>query len=563
MLSYLNIRNFGIFSSVSLELGPGLVVFTGETGAGKSMIVDAVMACLGQRTPHDFIRSGEDRAVVELVATRPHLEEPLRPEDPLFQFLEGESSIILQKDILSDRSYLRVNGRLATSSVVQELGARLVDIHGQQEHHSLLKPQNYLGMLDGLRRDATAPKREAFAALFREMREIKERMNELGRGGKERQREIDLLSFQVDEIDRAKVRPGEESELRHEYAVLSSQERLIELAAQAYTALYEGRGQARTACDLIDEALSCLRKAQAIDPSASSSVESLQEASFGFEAALDQLRAYRKGLSVQPDRLKLVSDRLDALQRLKSKYGESAEEILAFRERAKERLDSLIRADETLAALKDRLSSVERRMVEVGESLSAIRREIAAEMSASVTASLRELGMPGAVFLADIASETEPHQFGFDKVSFLFSANAGEAPMPVHKVASGGELSRLMLAVKSFIKSGDSVSTLIFDEIDAGIGGKAGQTVADKLWALGRTHQVLCVTHLASIAAAADSHYLVSKTEEGGRTFASVRLLSEEERVQEIARMLSGTDDKISLEHARRLLQATRDKRSR
>lgn len=560
MLSYLYIKNFGIFSDVSLELGPGLSVFTGETGAGKSMIVDAVMACLGQRTPRDLVRSGEDRAVVELMASRPPAEASLDPDDLLSPFLGDDADVILQKDILADRSYLRINGRLATQSVVQDLGAKLVDIHGQQEHHSLLRPQNNLGLLDSLGRDAVLPERDAFAALYRDRQEILRRMDGLGKGEKERQTEIDLLSFQVQEIDNAKIRPGEEGELRQEYAVLSSQERLIELSSQAYASLYEGYGQGRAAYDLLDEALSHLRKAAAVDPAASSALESVSQVSFGLETALDLLRQYRKGLSAQPERLRTVSERLDALQRLKSKYGESAEAILEFCRRAKERLDSLLNADEALAKLRNELSSAEKRMAEVGESLSAKRREIAAKMSASVTDVARGLGMPGAVFAAEVSAEAEPHIYGFDKVGFLFTANAGEAPMPVHRVASGGELSRLMLAIKSFMESADPVPTLIFDEIDAGIGGKAGQAVADKLWSLGQTHQVLCVTHLASIAAAADSHFLVSKAEKDGRTTASVRLLSEEERVREVARMLSGADAGISLEHARELLRSTRER---
>lgn len=555
MLSYLSIRNFGIFSKVDLELAPGLSVFTGETGAGKSMIVDAVMACLGQRTPRDLIRSGEDRAVLELMALPP---EAVSGDDAVFQLLDGEDEVILRKDILPDRSYLRVNGRLATQSAVQDLGARLVDIHGQQEHHSLLRPQNYLGMLDELHRDVLLPARDAFGALYRERQDILRRMSDLGKGQREREREIDLLSFQVDEIDRANLRPDEEEELRQEYAVLSAQEKLIELYAQAYSALYEGSGRSRAAYDLIDEALASFRKIHAVDPASSEALDSLEQVSFGLEAALDLMRQYRRGLAADPDRLKITSERLDLLQRLKSKYGESVEAIREFRDRAKSRLDELVNADETLERLKDMLSSVESKMAEAGAFLTEKRNEIARDMSENVTLVVRELGMPGAVFSAELAREAEPHPAGFDRVSFMFTANAGESPMPVHKVASGGELSRLMLAIKSFMKSADPVPTLIFDEIDAGIGGKAGQAVADKLYSLGKTHQVLCVTHLASIAAAADHHFLVSKHEKDGRTFASVRLLTEDERVPEIARMLSGADRGISLDHARELLRTTR-----
>jgi DNA repair protein RecN (Recombination protein N) len=581
MLSYLRIRNFGIFKDVELELAPGLTVFTGETGAGKSMLVDAVMACLGQRTPRDLLRAGEERAVIELVASIPDRqgdrdgpgdsggpgcsenpddsrisESPGEGEDLLASFLEGSREIILQKDILPDRSYLRLNGRLATSSLAQELGGRLVDIHGQQEHHSLLRPQNYLGILDGLSRSSIEPCRRDFQLMYRERQEVLSRMADLGRGDRERQREIDLLSYQVREIGDAKIRPGEEEELRREFAVLSSQERLVELAERCYSALYDSRGPRGAAFELLDEAVECLKRASSIDERAAGPLDTLQQAAFALEAGLDALRQYRRGLSLDPGRLKLVSDRLDLIQRLKSKYGDSVESVLDYAKKAEARLNELLSADETLSKMKDKLAALESRMREVGESMSALRRDTALRMSGSVTSSLRELGMPGACFSALVESGDDPLPWGYDRVSFLFTANTGEAPMPVHKVASGGELSRLMLAIKSFLESTDPVPTLIFDEIDAGIGGKAGQAVAESLWKLGRSHQVLCVTHLASIAAAADSHYLVSKVEEGGRTHATVRLLSGEERVHEVARMLSGTEDPVSLEHARELLKS-------
>jgi len=607
MLSYLRIRNFGIFKDVELELGPGLTVFTGETGAGKSMVVDALMACLGQRTSRDLIRSGEDRAIIELVASLPGLSEggegtpapgesydrmapgvcegagipdapgiPEKPgasghsgaleapggpkdpgaaDDPLRPFLEGSPEVIIQKDILPDRSYLRLNGRLATSSLAQELGGRLVDIHGRQEHHSLLRPQNYLRILDGLGRSSIEPVRRDFERFYRERQEILARITDLGKDDKERQREIDLLSYQVKEIEDAKIRVGEEEELRKEFAVLSSQERLIELAERCYSALYDSHGPRGAAWELVEEALECLRKSASIDERASRALESLEQAAFQLEAALDSVREYRRGLSVDPGRLKVVSDRLDLLQRLKSKYGDSLTSVLEYGRKARERLEELTRADETLSEIKDKLSVVEAKMLELGQSLTHLRREVASQMSSGVTSLIGELGMPGGCFTAEVQTGREPFPWGYDRVNFLFTANVGETPMPVHKVASGGELSRLMLAIKTVLEKTDPVPTLIFDEIDAGIGGKAGQAVAENLRRLGRTHQVLCVTHLASIAAAADNHYLVSKVQEEGRTYATVRLLSGEERIPEIARMLSGAEDQVSLEHARELLK--------
>jgi DNA repair protein RecN (Recombination protein N) len=559
MISYLSITNFGLFSQVSLELRPGLTVLTGETGAGKSMVVDAVMACLGQRTSKELIRTGEERAVIELLVALPP-ELPLGPDNPLADALLGAGEVVLQKDVLAERSYLRVNGRLATAAMAQDLGGRLVDIHGQQEHHSLMRPQNYLGILDSLKKDAVEPLRKAFNDLYRRRQETLGRMSELDKGERERQREMDLLSFQAGEISQAKLRPSEEEELRQEYAVLSSQERLVELVSGAYDALYDGgRGAGRPAYEGMDQAISDLRKVQAIDPSVRQALDATQQAVFDLEAALDLIRDYRRKLAISPDRLRAVSERLDFIQRLRSKYGETVEKIVQFAAAASRRLDELAHADETLRRLREEADAVDREMASVGARLTAARGGIAEAMEQDVSVSLKELGMPGGKFMATLEGEGEPGPYGFDKVSFLFSANPGEPAMPVNRVASGGELSRLMLAIKSHMEAVDPVPTVIFDEIDAGIGGKAGQAIGEKLWGLGRRHQIFCVTHLASIASLADNHLLVSKEEREGRTYATVRPLSGDERAREIARMLSGRDLDISLEHARELIRASEE----
>jgi DNA repair protein RecN (Recombination protein N) len=568
MLSYLQIRDFGIFAAVQLELGEGLSVFTGETGAGKSMIVDAVMACLGERTSKDLIRTGADKATLELLADRPQLSEEEARGSPLQEILGDDREIVFQKDISSDRSYLRVNGRLVTSGMAREIGSYLVDIHGQQDQHSLARPQNYLGIIDSLDKERIYPVRDYFREAYREMQSILKRMAEFGTGEEERQREIDLLSFQVKEIQDAKLRDGEEEDLRAEYAILSSQKRLIELADEAYSLLYLG-GHRAAAADTIAMALDLLKKASSIDPSAEASREAVAQVSFGLEAALDMLRAYRRKLDVEPDRLVMVSDRLDLLQRLKAKYGDTIADIKEFEAKSAQRLNELENAEETLAMLKTSLRSLEERMARTGAILTSLRREVASTMEQAVSAILGELGMPGARFLVTIEPDEDPNgidlagmrvkasPIGVDRVGFLFSANPGEPPMPVNRVASGGELSRLMLAVKSHLGEVDRVPTLIFDEIDAGIGGKTGQAVAERLWRVSQKHQVLCVTHLAAIAAMADNHYLVIKEERGGRTYASVRRLEDpEERVAEIARMLSGDNLSISIEHARALLEA-------
>ncbi len=574
MLLYLGIKDFGIFSGAELELSEGLSVFTGETGAGKSMIVDAVMACLGQRTSKDLIRSGAKRATVELLASKPPgLCHPSIGDD---------SEISMQRDILPDRSYIKANGKVITSGMAQDIGAYLVDIHGQQEQHSLTRPQHYLQVLDSLTKEEIQRIKSLYHESYEERQAILKSIQKLGESSADRQKQIDLLSYQVKEITDAALHDGEEDDLRAEFSVLSSQKRLVELVDEAYAFLYLGESGAASAAESISNAIYLLQKVSVIDPSISSSKEALAQVSYGLETALDLVRAYRRGLDVSPDRLKLVSDRLDLIMRLKAKYGHSVKDIIEFKEAAENRLFELTNSEETLAQLKKNLASAETGMAYAASALTRLRRKVAENMGNQVSCSLNELGMPGARFVALLDAEDDPKgisgyveengrqrkakvrvfQDGWDSVSLLFTANPGEPPLSVHKVASGGELSRLMLAIKAHLGEVDPVPTLIFDEIDAGVGGKAGQAVAERLWKVSQKHQVLCVTHLASIAAVADNHYLVEKSERSGRTFATVKLLSEQERILEISRMLSGDGLSISKQHAEALLKTASEFKS-
>jgi DNA repair protein RecN (Recombination protein N) len=569
LLTYLRIRNFGIFHDIDLELGPGLTVFTGETGAGKSMIVDAVMACLGYRTSSDVIRSGEERAVLDLLIS-PGIASGILHAD-WADVLGDETEIAVQRDILPERSYMRINGRVATMSMAQSMGSRLVDIHGQQDHHSLLKPQAYLSVVDSLDKEAIGPVKARYHTAYARRQEILSEMEELSRDTSQRKREIDLLSYQIDEIDRAELKQGEEEALRQEHRVLVSQRRLMELAQEAYERLYDGSGRISSAYEHITQSISLLSRAAAIDPAAIHTGQALEQVLYSLEIALDLLRDYQKGLSLEPSRLKEVEGRLDLIERLKAKYGSTVEEVLGFRNLSNARLKRLLHAGEILSGLEKELAQVENEIADLGAKLTCLRRGTASMMEKSISSVLQELGMPGGKFSVVLEHQEDtglgikvgdrklkPFADGFDRAGFLFSANPGEPPLPLYKVASGGELSRLMLAIKSCLEEADPVPTLIFDEIDAGVGGKAGQAIGEKLWQLGRTHQVLCVTHLASIAAMADTHFAVSKAEKGGRTYGQVTVLTGEDKAREIARMLSGTDLGVSLDHGRELIAAAK-----
>jgi len=574
LLTYLRIRNFGIFDDIDIELGPGLTVFTGETGAGKSMIVDAVTACLGYRTSADTIRSGEERAILELLISPPkHIVPRLNDVVDVSQDIP---EIMIQRDILPERSYMRINGKIATMSMAQAIGSYLVDIHGQQDHHSLLRPQNNLSILDQMIKGEIDKIKREYQEAYSARQDILRRSEELNRDASQRKREIDLLSYQVDEIDKAELRRGEEEELRQEFRVLSSQRNLIQLAQEIYGLLHEGAKGFGSAYEQLTQSTALARKIAGIDPSGDNLVHDIEQVLFSLEVAVDTLRDYQRRLQLDPSRLKQVEARLDLIERLKAKYGGTVDQILKYRDVSAERLATLLNADEILRELHETLSQVEARMTDLGGRLSAIRRQTSVEVAGRVSSVLEELGMPGARFVISLDRQDDDRYGipvdgrkikafadGFDVVEFLFCANPGEAALPIHRVASGGELSRLMLAIKSCMEGVASVPTLIFDEIDAGVGGKAGQAIGEKLWQLSQNHQVLCVTHLASIAAMADTHLVVNKHEKRGRTYAEVTEVTDEHRAREIARMLSGTEIGVSLDHGRELLAAAKQYKQR
>lgn len=564
MILTLRIRNFGILSSAEIEFGEGLQCFTGETGAGKSMIVDAVEVCLGGRASADMVRSGADKALVQMVLTcGPDVLSRVEPE--VRDLVEDASEILLEREITSQgRSYARINGHLVTAQMLQKIGQALVDIHGQHEHQSLLRPASYLEFLDGVNREIMMLRNE-FKTLYGARLSCIEKMRSLVLDEDERKRRIDLLRYQVEEIEKARITPGEEAKLRHEYKKLSSLERLRAICLECRELLYESP-YGMACADGLGKAASLLSEASSLDPSAEKVFSAVNEVGIYLETSLDLLRKYESSLDVQPDRLREVEERLDLLGRLRDKYGRDETAILDYLQKSKDELSRLESADQTLAALKEELGTIEGAMAETALKLHELRLKAAEEFQKAVTADLESLGMPGGVLVVSVATEEDTegipfgnsrvkvHPYGVDRVDIEFSANPGEAPRPLNRVASGGELSRLTLAVKAFLAEMDPVPTLIFDEIDAGVGGRAGQAVAQKLARLGQYHQVFCVTHLASIAAASHHHYLVEKMEDGGRTVALVRKVEGEEREKEIARMLSGKPSETSVAHARELL---------
>jgi len=578
MLAELHIENFAIIEELHLRFGPGFNVLTGETGAGKSIIVDAVSTLLGGRAETGVIRSGADEARVEgIFLLNKAMQETILPilrRDGLEG--EDEETLILAREIRrGGRSICRVNGRAVTLKVLEEIGQRLVDIHGQTEHLSLLRVREHLDLLD--RYGRLWPLRERVAAKVRELRQVRQELEGLLRDERELARRADLLAYQVREIASANLRVGEEEELESERARLANAERLMELADEAYRALYEGEEGQLSAIDLLGQVARNLAELERLDPGLQGQQQVAEEAACQLEELARSLRAYRDTIEYNPARLRQVEERLDLIHELKRKYGDSIAEILAFGEEAQRELEGIVHSEERVEELRAREDELLHEIGELASRLSAERRAAGDRLAKAIEAELAELGMKGARFAVAIEQEEAEDgawvdgrryafdERGLDRVEFLIAPNVGEPLKPLAKIASGGETSRLMLALKTVLSAADRTPILIFDEIDAGIGGRAGGVVGRKLWSLtaeaspdGMGHQVLCVTHLPQLACYGDVHFKVAKAVVGGRTIASARALSEEERVEELAAML-GTATAVTRQSARELLEQVKE----
>lgn len=542
MLQHLRIKNFAIIDDLSIDLEPGLNVLTGETGAGKSIIIDALGLVLGERAHSGMIKSGRDEASVEACFTVPFIS--------LDEFgIDNQEEIIIRRVIsVSGRNKGYINDTLVSLQTMHEIGQRLVDIHGQHEHQSLLRMDRQRSIIDDYGR--LVDNRNEVENLFKELQYLKKEISSLRTDISDRERRIDFLKYQIGEIDAASLKIGEKEELERERTILSNLARLNELIGEA--SLLIGRGEG-AALEKLSLALSRLRDALAIDHELKDVVDMLESARPLLEEASISLRRHQERYNLDPVRLDTVEERLDLIKRLERKYGEGVEGILRFREEAIVELMNLTSSDERLSDLEGKCRRIEEELLKKAGELSKKRQEVSRKIQEEVNSILKELAMER----ARLQIEVRPSPLsstGCDQVEFLFSANSGEPPKPLVRTASGGELSRLMLALKEVFAHVDNIPILVFDEIDSGIGGRTASSVARRLKNLSEKHQVLCVTHLPQIAAMADHHLIIEKTQKKEEVYVKVKVPTKEERLNEIARMLSGKITEASLRHAKELL---------
>jgi DNA repair protein RecN (Recombination protein N) len=561
MLVELAIRNFAIIEAVQIPFGPGLNVLSGETGAGKSILIDALGAVLGDRVSTDMVRTGATSASIDATFDL----DCVRHRDGLSRVLEeleietGDGQLILSREIhAGGRSTARLNGRPTTVSILAQIGSLLVDIHGQSEHLSLLKPAAQLQMLD--RFAETVPQREEFANKLNELRATQTALEQSRSGARERMQRVDLLRYQVEEINRADLQPGEEDALIAERARLANADRLAHDAAAAYIALAgsDDLNIGGGAIPFLRHATSELASISAIDPMISGLSERATELLYLAEDLATEARTYRDSIDFDPERLAAVDERLAEIRQLQRKYGASVTDILDHARAAEEELEHLTGSEvdtETLAARADALS---REVGELAARLSEKRSGVAESLAVDVERSIAHLNMGNAEFAVSLdrvedargvpvrGSNGDERRFlvdpsGMDRVSFLIAPNPGEGLKPLNKIASGGETARLMLALKSILSEADQTPTLVFDEIDVGVGGRSGQVVGETLWSLTKNHQVIVITHLPQIAAFGDLHFQIAKSERDGRVISVIKALDELARKQELAAMLDGT----------------------
>lgn len=533
MLERLHIKNIAVIDEAEIEFKNGFNVLTGETGAGKSIIIDSINMVLGERTNKALIRNGESKAVAEAMFSVQNPKTAKQLEDMGIETEDGV--LIIYRDVNKDgKSVCKINGSMTTASNIREIAGMLINIHGQQDNLSLLAPSSHIHFLDNY------SKLESDIAAYRAEHklccDLKEKIDSLQFDEQEKARRTDLYSFQIKEIDDAALTPGEYEKLCERKKFLSSIEKIADAVNNAHYALYDKN---ENAYDLLSTAANGLSAVSEYDEKLSEMYERVNSIAIDIDDVIYQIRDYRDEISYDENEINEIEQRLDTINSLKRKYGNTVEEIIKYRDDIVAQLDTIIKSDEEINRLQSELEIAQKARKKLADNLTSLRKKSAADLSKKICCELAELDMSKVRFEVEI-KECAFNKNGCDEVEFLISVNAGEPLKPLSKIASGGEMSRIMLAIKSIFADSDPVETLIFDEIDTGVSGRAAQKIAEKINRVSKNKQVLCITHLAQIAAMADTHFLIEKSMDSDKTFTKVTELDGAERKKELARIIGG-----------------------
>ncbi|WZL71430.1 DNA repair protein RecN [Clostridiaceae bacterium 35-E11] len=561
MLLELAIENFALIAKLNISFHKGLNILTGETGAGKSIIIDAVNMAIGERADKSYIRTGADKAVIQTIfySKNPYVKDILNEKG--IDLLDDNIVILTREIYNSGRSISRINDRVVTVSLIKEISKYLIDIHGQHAHQSLLYPENHIDILDAFDETRLMGLKKQVANKFYELKKLQNKLISLYGNELERERKKDLLKFQLEEIDCCNLKKEEEAELISEQNLLSNSERILNIMSNAYEKLFNNEHRYPSIIDSIGHVVKELENIKEFDSNILNMFNILQECLYMIEDVSRDVRNYRDHIEFNPHALQEVEKRLDLINNLKRKYGNTIEEILYYREKIFIELQELENSENIINDLKSKIEKATKELRDCSLKLSEIRKSIAAQLENKIIEELMSLNMNHVAFkinFIDNEQSDKEYEFtakGIDKIEFLISTNVGEELKPLSKIASGGEMSRIMLAFKTILAASDNIETLIFDEIDSGISGVTANIVGEKLAIISKTHQILCITHLPQIALMADNHFYIEKITQDYKTSTNVRGLSEKEQIMELGRLLGGvTLTNLTMEHAKEML---------
>ncbi len=560
MLVEVNIKNFAIIDDVNINFTKGLNIMTGETGSGKSILVEAIGIILGSRSSKDLIQTGSNKATLQGVF---YLEDTSSLKDVLSDYsikLDPDNLLIVTKEINIDGPSLsKINGRSITVSMLKEITKKLVDIFGQHEHQSLLDSSNHKTLIDNFGDERLIELKFKLEEEYKKMIELKKTFNSLDTDSSQRNREIDLLKFQIEEINEASLEGENEEKLLNEYARLSNINMIVSSINKTIEYISEDEFESSNALDLVNKSLVLLKDISEHDIEIEELSKRLESISFELEDFSRGLVDYSNGIETNEGRLNYLNERISLIHSLKRKYGASISEILNFRDESQKRLSVLENYEVEISKINKEISEVEEELNYYSEELSKSRKTIANLIENKIKSQLNQLNMINVDFKVDFSRKKEFTKDGYDKIEFLISTNPGESLKPLSRIASGGEMSRIMLAFKSTLAFFDKIPTMIFDEIDTGISGRTAQIVGEKILKISLDHQVICISHLPQIAALADTHFLIDKSSDANKTRTSINKLTEDERVEEMARILGGVDlTDTTLKHAREMIEMSK-----
>lgn len=563
MLKSLTITNFALIQQVSVEFSEGLNILSGETGAGKSILIDALGIILGERASADFIRTGTEFLRVEAVFTIEQMASVMELLDEQEIVPEEGNIIISRKVTRNGKNTIILNGCHITLAVLRQIGEKLVDMHGQHENQSLLKPEIHIHLLDLFQHDIL-PVLQSYREIYRNWLKAKEELARLEAHSREREQRLDMLSWQTKEISAAALQVNEDRDLDNEIRILANAERIARAINHAHLLLGEGLGDQGGIIAQLTEVKKELESIERFDDDLRPIIAAITEALYQLEESTSDIGSYQDTIEFNPERLEMLQLRADLIHKLKKKYGATIEDVLSYYEQAEKELYTINHYDEQIEKLVRQRDSLFAELQAAAAKLGTLRKQSGRELGKEITEHLAHLGMPKANFTVHITSSDRLGTDGANDVVFLFSANPGEDLKPLHKIVSGGELSRIALAIKAVFSQKDEIPTLVFDEVDAGVGGEMAFRIAERISLISASKQVLCITHLPQIACMADTHIYIEKVVEEERTTTSLRLLTEEQRLTELARMVSGTEiTPIALENAQQILETAKNKKEK